>query len=122
MERDTVMGNFDSELESLDTFSDDGGGLPLDDGIRRFVLILRSENVETFESCEGGEGHAYLEPTIRFHGNSGEGFRAFAIAKTYGLPVRALRRYYSVEDEELVGPQWEMTFSTIDTTDGDNLK
>ena len=101
-------------LEQFDTFSDDGGGLPLDDGIRRYVLILRSNGVETFESCEGGNGHPYPEPTIRFHGNSGEGFRAFGIAKTYGLPVAAIRRYYSVEDGELVGPQWEITFRAVD--------
>ena len=23
--------------------------------------------METFESCEGGMGHAFLEPTVRFH-------------------------------------------------------
>jgi hypothetical protein len=101
-------------LERFDEFANDGGGLPLDRGIRRFVLILRSEGVETFESCEGGEGHPYPEPTIRFHGNGGEGFRVFAIAKTHGLPIAAVRRYYSVDDGELVGPHWEVTFRNTD--------
>lgn len=84
---------------------------PLDKGVRRYVLILRAHGVETFESCEGGEDHCFPEPTVRFHGQSGQGFRAFGIARTYALPVSALRRYYSVEDGELVGPQWEMTFT-----------
>lgn len=31
------------------------------------------------------------------------------VAADYGLPVSYLRRYWSVEDGELVGPSWEMT-------------
>lgn len=86
-------------------------GLALDKGIRRYVLILRSNGIETFESCQGGDGHCFSEPTVRFHGPIPEGYRAFGIARAYGLPVASLRRYYSVEDGELVGPRWEMTFS-----------
>lgn len=97
-----------------DPFATDGGGLPLDPGIRRYVLSLRDAGVETFESCQGGDGHCYPEPTVRFFGNSSEGFRVFAIARTLGLPVSSLRRYYSVEDGELVGPHWEMTFRNAD--------
>jgi hypothetical protein len=41
---------------------------PLDEGIREFVVILIANGVETFESCEGGRGHCYAEPTIRFRG------------------------------------------------------
>lgn len=109
-----VMSEAARTLDRFDTFSDDGGGLPLDEGIRRYVLVLRSEGIETFESCQGGEGHCYPEPTVRFFGGAAEGFRAFAVARAYDLPVSALRRYYSVEDGELVGPQWEMTFRTTD--------
>ena len=38
----------------------------LDPGIERAVNLLREARVETFESCEGGAGHAFPEPTIRF--------------------------------------------------------
>lgn len=82
----------------------------LDPGIRSVVEILASNGVETFESCEGGEGHSFHEPTVRFHGNHAEGFRALAIALQHGLRVCELRRYYSIEDGEPVGPRWEMTF------------
>ncbi len=51
---------------------------PLDPGIQNAVLLLRRAGIETFESCEGGEGHSYPEPTVRFHGHRDEGFRAFA--------------------------------------------
>jgi len=38
--------------------------MPLDAGIRPYVGALRSGAVETFESCEGGAGHAFTESTI----------------------------------------------------------
>lgn len=91
------------------------GELKLDGGIRRFVLILRSAGVETFESCEGGSGHSMPEPTIRFHGNAWEGFRAYAAARTHALPVYALRRVYDVNDGELQGPYWEIVFRCKDS-------
>lgn len=82
----------------------------LDAGICDIVHVLVSNGVETFESCEGGEGHAFFEPTVRFHGNHAEGFRALAVALQHGLKVCELRRYYSIEDGEPTGPHWEMTF------------
>jgi hypothetical protein len=82
----------------------------LDEGILPIVQVLARNGVETFESCEGGEGHAFYEPTVRFHGSHAEGFRALAIALQHGLKVSELRRYYSIEDGEPVGPHWEMTF------------
>lgn len=54
---------------------------------------LDAAGIETFESCEGGEGHAFTESTIRFYGERDEGFRALAIAVSCGLPVGDLRRY-----------------------------
>jgi hypothetical protein len=86
---------------------------PLDAGIRNAVHALRSGGVETFESCEGGEGHAYLEPTVRFHGNQAEGFRALGVAMQAGLKVSELRRVWPVLDSEPTGPWWELTFTTM---------
>jgi hypothetical protein len=86
----------------------------LDPGIRRYVETLVAESVETFESCQGGEGHSYLEPTVRFHGDRSEGFRALAIAARKRLPVSALRRIWTIIDGEPTGPHWEMTFHEPD--------
>ena len=33
--------------------------MPVDQGIRYAVLVLRSSGIDTVESCEGGEGHAF---------------------------------------------------------------
>jgi hypothetical protein len=82
----------------------------LDPGIAEFVRLLHANGVETYESCEGGEGHAYPEPTIRFHGDRTEGFRAFAIAQQHGLPVSAIRRAWPIVNSEPTGPCWEITF------------
>ena len=82
----------------------------LDPGIRKIVKILRENLVETFESCQGGAGHSFFEPTVRFHGDHAEGLRALGIALQHGLKVSELRRYYSILAGEAVGPYWEMTF------------
>ncbi|HTC60619.1 MAG TPA: hypothetical protein VK691_10945 [Solirubrobacteraceae bacterium] len=83
----------------------------LDPGIAPYVDWLDSKGIETFESCEGGEGHGFLEPTIRFYGDNSEGFRALAVAVQRELPVAELRRYWQVSRAgEPEGPHWELTF------------
>jgi len=84
----------------------------IDAGIRTIVDLLRLNGVETFESCEGGPGHCFHEPTVRFFGGRAEGFRAVSLALQNGLQVSALRRYWQIDDGELTGPHWEMTFDS----------
>lgn len=83
---------------------------PLDKGIARYVEALQAGGIETFESCQGGEGHSYPEPTVRFRGDGGEGFRALAIAQHHAFPVASIRRTWPVIDDEPTGPWWELTF------------
>ena len=83
---------------------------PLDLGILRGVEILNAAEIDTFESCEGGKGHAYPEPTIRFFGDQWEGFKALATAMQNNLPVASLRRVWNVTDGEPTGPIWEIVF------------
>lgn len=86
---------------------------PLDAGTSKYVEALRTAGVETFESCEGGVGHAYAEPTVRFHGGRGEGFRALAVALQHGFQVGSLRRAWPLVDGEPTGPWWELTFQEL---------
>jgi hypothetical protein len=83
---------------------------PLDAGIAAQVLVLVNAGIETFESCEGGEGHCYPVPTIRFHGGRAVGFKALGIALENGLVVESLRRTWPINEGEPTGPWWEMTF------------
>jgi hypothetical protein len=85
--------------------------LPIDVGIRRAVLVLRQAGIETFESCEGGEGHAFTEPTIKFSGGAWAGYKAFAVAMENGLPVARIQMVWHELDKHLQGPWWEMVFS-----------
>jgi hypothetical protein len=82
----------------------------VDPGIRRAVEVLRCAGIETFESCQGGPGHCFPEPTVRFSGNHIQGFRAYAAAMELGLRVLELRRTWSVIDGELTGPWWYIVF------------
>jgi hypothetical protein len=86
-------------------------GCDLDPGIGHYVAVLRSQDIETCQSCQGGPGHAYLEPTIDFHGDKAEGPRAVAAAFAHGLPVSELRRVWNLRDGELDGPLWQITFT-----------
>ncbi len=83
----------------------------LDRGIAAAVNRLQENGIETFESCEGGAGHAFAEPTIRFHGTPEAGWRAVAVCIAYGLPIDSLRRVWDVlETNEPTGPHWEIVF------------
>ena len=83
---------------------------PLDRWISYAVKVLRDGGVETYEACEGGRGHSYREPAVRFHGVRGDGLKALALALAFGLPVRELRRFWSIDNGEPTGPYWELTF------------
>ncbi len=83
----------------------------LDVGIRKAVEVFQKYDIETFESCEGGTGHAYPEPTVAFYGGPGAGWSAVSVCLTHGLPVQSLRRVWDVLDtNDVTGPHWEITF------------
>jgi hypothetical protein len=84
--------------------------MPLDPAIADAVRILHGGGIETFESCQGGDGHTYPEPTVRFHGERADGYRALGIAVQGGLRVAYLRRIWSMNDGEPTGPWWELVF------------
>jgi hypothetical protein len=82
----------------------------IDPGILPIVRVLYEEGIETFESCQGGIGHCFPVATVKFHGGISEGMRALAIALAHNLRPTNLRRVYSIQDKEPVGPDWELTF------------
>jgi hypothetical protein len=99
--------------DQLGAYAQEIGGpdRPIDVGIVRAVKILDDAGVSTFESCEGGAGHAIPEPTVRFHGEGPEGWRALNLCLVYDLPVKAIRRYWDVTPSgEPNGPYWEIVF------------
>src|ERR1700689_2698654 len=83
----------------------------IDIGIEKAVRRLQACGIETFESCEGDPGHAYPEPTERFHVAPEAGWRALSARFANGLPVAELLRVWDMLDSnEPTGPHWEITF------------
>ena len=82
----------------------------LDAGIGPLVNILRDNGIETYESCQGGEGHCFAEPTIRFGGMNGEGPLAVGVALRHGMPVCDLRHVWHIVEGVMEGPGWELVF------------
>lgn len=82
-----------------------------DRGIAKTVELLQRHGIETFESCEGGRGHAYPEPIVCFHGGPDQGWKALHVCLQHGLPVSELRRFWNVlEGHEPTGPHWALVF------------
>ena len=88
--------------------------LPLDEGIKRYVRVLREAGIETFESCQGGPGHPCPEPFICLSNEPSAGFEAFTAAMRAGLPVRELKLSYDVQMGMLHGPHWQLVFEKPD--------
>jgi hypothetical protein len=53
----------------------------LDPGIAEAVWVLRENGIDTCQSCQGGPGHAYSQPTVAFTGSRKEAFRAAEIVR-----------------------------------------
>lgn len=87
-----------------------GPTTPLDPGIADTVKALQAAGVHTYESCQGGEGHSYADPTVRFYGSPGEGWRALAVCMELGLPVVHIHRSWDMDAGEPSGPYWELVF------------
>lgn len=82
----------------------------IDLGIIRAVKILRDAGFSTIESCEGGEGHAYAEPTIKFDGTRATGWAVASKLMEFGLPLRRIGQMWSFTEGVPTGPRWFVTF------------
>ncbi|HEY5385790.1 MAG TPA: hypothetical protein VIJ56_11195 [Acidimicrobiales bacterium] len=102
---DEDLRRFAQEIDSL---------VPVDLGIVRAVKILRDAGFAVTESCEGGDGHSYPEPTVQFVGSHATGWAAMAELMTYGLPIRRLGQMWTFDHSygqgHPTGPDWFITF------------
>jgi hypothetical protein len=57
----------------------------LDPGIVGTVKFLREAGVRTVSSCEGGDGHPYADPMVRFLGDVAEARRVVRLSRREGL-------------------------------------
>jgi len=84
--------------------------MPVDRGIVRAVRVLRDAGFVTIESCEGGEGHSYPEPTIKFQATRAGGWHALGTLMDYGFPIHRIGRMWTMTEGMPTGPEWHVTF------------
>lgn len=80
----------------------------LDAGIRFAVRVLHAAGIETCQSCEGGAGHTYHEPTVDLVADEGAGLRAVAALTGYGLDVLDLAMVWPIADGMPTGRLWRV--------------
>jgi hypothetical protein len=94
----------------------------IDAKILPVVEVLNNHGFKTFESCEGGEGHCFPEPTVRFEGNEFDAMRAYEICQLYSFPVHEVKRVFrktpvygsdNTPNAHLIGEAWEQPFNEI---------
>jgi len=111
------MNNKSINIERDFVFNTPSGEMPIDKGILPAVEILNENGFETFESCVGGEGHAYFEPTVRFLGTEFDLIRAWEVCAAYGLNVVRVNRVYrkvsNLDKNNKLIEAWEQPFNEI---------
>lgn len=85
----------------------------LDAGIRFAVRVLHAAGFETCQSCQGGKGHPYYEPTVEMVATSDDarGFGALDALRGYGLPVSQIAITWPVHNGYPYEKNWTITFS-----------
>lgn len=101
------------EMPIRDTMWPDKSYAGLDPGIRFAVRVLHAEGFETCQSCQGGKGHAYDEPTVEMiaSGDDTRGFGALDALRSYGLPVNAVALVWPIKNGTPYEKNWRITFT-----------
>lgn len=84
----------------------------LDEGIRFPVRVLHAAGgIETCQSCQGGEGHAYHDPTIDVVAASDDakGFRALDALVDYNIEVASVALVWPVSNGMPAEKLWRIT-------------
>lgn len=86
------------------------------------VQMLNKYGFKTFESCQGGDGHAFFEPTVRFEGTEFDLIRAYEICVLHNFPVYEAKRVFRKSsiykennsiDTLPIGDVWDSPFNEI---------
>ena len=95
----------------------------LDEGIYDAVVLLNKHGFDTWESCQGGDGHCFPEPTVRFWGTEFDLIRAYELCYIQGMNVFAAKRVYwkvpvysdvtGVDGNE-IGENWDKPFNELE--------
>lgn len=92
----------------------------IDEGIIEAVQVLNKHGFITWESCQGGDGHCFELPTVRFWGNEFDLIRACRICENYDFKLYQANRVYrtaeiATGDTNICpkGEVWDVPFNEI---------
>ena len=84
----------------------------IDRGIRFAIRVLHAHGLETCQSCQGGKGHSYLEPSVEMGAGADDayGFEALAALQAFGLPVSTVGIIWNIKNGVPYEKNWRITF------------
>lgn len=77
------------------SLASDGFYEGLDRGIVYAVRVLHAAGIDTSQSCQGGDGHAYEGPTVDVPERA---FAAMETLESHGMPVREVSHRWLIVD------------------------
>lgn len=83
----------------------------IDPGIASAVRALDFYGIETFESCQGGEGHSAEKPSIWFRGDDHAGLWAVWLLSSLKFKVEELSRHWNPDHGVPREPFWKVELS-----------
>ncbi|HEY7831779.1 MAG TPA: hypothetical protein VIC06_14550 [Solirubrobacteraceae bacterium] len=83
-------------------------GERMDPGIVHIVRLFKEHDIETCQSCQGGEGHSYTWPTVDIYGDP---WKALSVCNNHALPVHTVSHQWDIENGEPTGQFWRIEFS-----------
>ena len=85
----------------------------IDPDIRAAVHALADYEIDTFSSCQGGDGHPCLMPEILFHGDENAGLYAVWLLEAQGFRVWDLSRTWDLDHGLPRQPFWRVTVRSL---------
>jgi hypothetical protein len=86
----------------------------IDPDIAPALHALADYEIDTFSSCQGGDGHAHLMPVILFHGDENAGLYAVWLLEAAGFRVWELSRRWSLDHGMPRQPYWEVVMRSLE--------
>ena len=86
----------------------------IDPEIAAAVHALADYEIDTFSSCQAGEGHPCTMPEILFHGDEAAGLYAVWLLEAQGFRVWELSRHWDLDHGLPRQPFWRVTLRTLE--------
>ena len=93
------------------------GAVPWADIDPEITLALRAladYGIDTFSSCQGGDGHSSAWPEILFHGDESAGLYAAWLLEAQGFRVQELSRHWDLDHGLPRQPFWRVMMRSLE--------